>query len=195
MDPAQVWDAEAERFDDQPDHGLKDPAVRAAWSHLLVPLLPRPSARVADLGCGTGSVSLLLAEEGHVVTGVDVSPAMVARARDKLTAAGVEAEVVVGDVCAPGLEPGSFDVVMTRHVLWALDDPDLAVARWVDLLAPGGRLLLVEGLWGTGAGMSASEVTAIVLRHRVELEVIPLRDPQLWGGPIDDERYAVLSRS
>jgi SAM-dependent methyltransferase len=194
MGAAHDWDLEAERFDEQPDHGLQDPAVRAAWSRLLLPLMPRPVARIADLGCGTGSVTLLLAESGHVVTGVDISPAMVARARDKLDAAGVDAEVGVGDATALRLERGSFDVVMTRHVLWALDDPDDAIAHWVDLLAPGGLLLLVEGLWGTGAGMADSTVAELVLRHRLEAEVIPLHDPQLWGGPVDDERYAVLSR-
>ena len=79
-DDSARWDAEAEAFDEAADHGLRDATVRAAWRSLLVSLLPPPPARVADLGCGTGSLSLLLADEGHPVTGVDFSPAMVARA-------------------------------------------------------------------------------------------------------------------
>lgn len=55
-----VWDAEAERFDDQPDHGLLDPAVRAAQWSLLSQVLP--PARVLDMASGTGSVAILLAE-------------------------------------------------------------------------------------------------------------------------------------
>ncbi|PPK63132.1 hypothetical protein V5P93_004067 [Actinokineospora auranticolor] len=60
------WDQHAATFDDEADHGLRDPVVRAAWAELLLPLIPTGSA-VADLGCGTGSLSVLLAEAGHRV--------------------------------------------------------------------------------------------------------------------------------
>ena len=83
-----LWDDEAQTFDDAADHGLHDPAVRAAWRALMLDLLPPAPARVADLGCGTGTLALLLTEEGYDVTGVDVSPEMVRRARAK--APGVE---------------------------------------------------------------------------------------------------------
>ena len=194
MGAAEYWDGEAERFDEQPDHGLRDPGVRAAWAGLLLPLMPCAAARVADLGCGTGSVSLLLAEAGHRVRGLDISPAMVGKARLKLAASGSEADVTVGDAATPPWPLDSFDVVMTRHVLWAMDDPDAALRRWLTLLAPGGVLLLVEGLWWTGGGMGAGEVTDLVLRHRAEAEVVVLNDPAFWGGPVQDERFAVVSR-
>ena len=77
-DPA-YWDGQADAFDDEPDHGLRDPATREAWRRLLAEALPPPPADVLDLGCGTGTLSLLLAEAGHRVIGMDFSPAMVAR--------------------------------------------------------------------------------------------------------------------
>ena len=43
------WDEQAGTFDDEADHGLRDPAVRQAWATLLMPLLPAAPARVADL--------------------------------------------------------------------------------------------------------------------------------------------------
>lgn len=73
VDVARFWDAEAARFDEAPDHGLLDADVRAAWSDLLRDYVPARS-RVLDLGCGTGSLAVLLAEQGHVLTGVDLSP-------------------------------------------------------------------------------------------------------------------------
>ncbi len=194
MGVADFWNAEAERFDDQPDHGMLDPTVRSTWAELLLPLMPLPNTRVADLGCGTGSVSLLLAEAGHRVSGLDISPAMVEKARQKIAASGVEAVFAVGDAAAPPWPPESFDVVITRHVLWAMNDPDAAVTRWLQLLAPAGVLVLVEGLWWTGAGMGAAEVTDLVRRHRAEAEVVTLDDPALWGGPIRDERFVLVSR-
>ena len=186
------WDAEAARFDDEPDHGLRDPATRAAWGALLEQHLPPAPSDVVDLGCGTGTLSLLLAEAGHRVRGLDYSPAMVAAARAKTAGAGVE--VLEGDAAEPPYAPGSCDVVLSRHVLWALPDPSAAIARWVALLRPGGRLLLVEGRWQTGAGISAAECERLVLAHRDQADVRLLPEDVYWGGPITDERYLLVSR-
>ena len=185
------WDDHAATFDDEPDHGLRDPAVRAAWAGLLLPLMPQAPARVADLGCGTGSLSVLLAEKGHHVRGLDLSAAMLEVATRKAT--GLPVEFRQGDAADPPYPPGSCDVVLARHVLWALPDPDAALARWVELLAPGGRLVLVEGRWFTGAGLRSAECAALVRRHRADATVTPLTDPALWGKDITDERYLLVS--
>ncbi|GAA3432878.1 class I SAM-dependent methyltransferase [Kutzneria kofuensis] len=132
------WDSAAATFDDEPDHGLRDPAVKAAWVALLLPRLPSRPCRIADLGCGTGSVSALFAEAGHEVHGVDQSPRMLEIARTKS-----DAEFRLGDAADPPLDPASYDVVFARHVLWTL--PEESLGRWVELLRPGGRLVLVEG--------------------------------------------------
>ncbi len=194
MTGVEHWDEQARTFDEAADHGLVDPAVREAWRQTLEPLLPK-GARVADLGCGTGSLSVLLAELGHRVVGLDFAPQMVAAATSKAAAAGVDVVFVVGDAGEPGLVEGGFDVVLCRHVLWAMSDPGEALARWVRLLAPGGRLLLVEGRWWSDAGLTAEQTRALVLEHRRAAEVVVLDAPALWGGPVEDERYLVVSRS
>jgi SAM-dependent methyltransferase len=192
-----AWDAEAATFDQAPDHGLTDPAVRSAWEALLVPRLPAAPSLIADLGCGTGSLSVLLASRGHAVVGVDLSPAMLQRAVAKAAdAAAVTAAFVRGDAQHPPLRPGRVDAVVARHVLWALPDPEVALRRWLGLLRPGGTALLVEGRWSTGAGIGRHDLEAMVRRHRRhrgQVEVVPLDDPQLWGGPVDDERYMVVA--
>ncbi|CAB4773584.1 unannotated protein [freshwater metagenome] len=190
-DAVDLWDSEAPTFDDAADHGLRDPAVRQAWRSLLSGLLPHPPARVADLGCGTGTLALLLAEEGHRVDGVDFSPEMVVRAVAK-TAAEPDVAILQGDAFSPPLPPTAYDVVLTRHVLWALSDPVEALRRWVALLRPEGRLVLVEGSWTTGAGLRATEVADAAREVGREPTVHALDDPALWGGPISDERYAVV---
>ena len=192
---AEFWDRQAATFDTEPDHGLLAPETRAAWQAMLLPLLPPPPADVVDLGCGTGTLSVLLAEAGYAVRGLDHSRQMVGAARDKATRAGLRATFTQGDAAQPHYPAGSADVVLARHVLWVLTDPDEALARWVRLLRPGGRLVLVEGRWSTGAGLSAEACAALVRRHRQAVEVRQLRDPALWGGPITDERYVLLSRS
>ena len=190
---AELWDAQAARFDDEPDHGLHDPLVREAWRSLLRSVLPPSPARAADLGCGTGSLSLLLAEDGYAVDGVDLSPEMVRRAALKAgTFPGTS--FVVGDAADPPLEEAVYDVVLCRHVLWTLPDPAAALARWVQLLTPGGRLVLVEGSWSTGAGLTAAETVALVDGAGLAAELRALDDPAYWGGPIGDERYVVVGR-
>ncbi|SDC18121.1 class I SAM-dependent methyltransferase [Actinokineospora iranica] len=190
MTDSRFWDAQAATFDAEPDHGLLDAEVRAAWAEVLLPALPPAPARIADLGCGTGSVALLFAEAGHDVSGVDYSARMIDAAMAKTGAVAFHQ----GDAADPPLPSSTFDVVFARHVLWALSDPDRALARWCDLLRPGGRLVLVEGRWHTGAGISAADCRALALRHRKHVTVRQLDDPRLWGKPISDERYLLVGR-
>jgi SAM-dependent methyltransferase len=192
-DVARYWDEQASSFDEAPDHGLRDEAVRAAWASLLVPLMPPAPARIADLGCGTGSLAILLAQTGHIVSGIDVAEAMVARARAKAAEAGIDADFEVGDAMQPPWPPASFDVVMARHVVWALPEPALGLGRWFELLKPDGRLVLVEGRWWTGAGLTADELLAVVRAHGRSATITPLLDARLWGSPITDERYLLVS--
>jgi SAM-dependent methyltransferase len=198
---AAHWDARADTFDTEPDHGLRSPAVRAAWAARMREWVPDEGSAVLDAGCGTGSLSALLAARGCRVTGVDLSANMVAAARRKL--AGLAAEVLQGDAAAPPVAGRRFDVVLVRHLLWTLPDPVAALRNWVRLLRPGGHLVLVEGRWkipaqpnpampwwgGISADRLALAVGPMVTRVHTEL----LTDPALWGGPVDDERYVLLA--
>lgn len=187
-----TWDAEAAAFDDEPDHGLRDAGVRAAWATLLSDHLPPAPARVADLGCGTGTLSVLLAGTGYAVDGLDVSPRMLELARAK--AAGLPVTLAEGDAADPDLPAGSYDVVLCRHVLWALPDQVAVLGRWGRLLRPGGRMLLVEGRWWTGGGLSAEVCAGLVRAAGRPAEVVHLDDPAYWGRDVSDERYLVVSR-
>ncbi|GAA1430415.1 class I SAM-dependent methyltransferase [Microlunatus lacustris] len=189
----EAWDEAAASFDEAADHGLSDPQVRSAWADLLVLLLPSAPAQLADLGCGTGSLAILAADLGHDVVGVDFSEQMLARARSK---AGGRTGISfsVGDVSAPPLVEATFDAVLCRHVLWALPDPEAALQVWVTLVRPRGRIVLIEGLWSTGAGLPSERVVTLLRRQGFEPAVRPLLDERYWGSSITDERYAVTAQ-
>lgn len=192
-DGADYWEQQALSFDDAPDHGLRDAAVRGAWRSLLMPLLPPAPARVADLGCGTGSLAVLLAEAGYAVSGIDLSAGMVKRARDKAGGSGLVVDFAVGDASSPPWADESFDVVLCRHVLWALEDHATVLREWVRILRPTGRLVVIEGRWWTGAGLPEAIVLELLTGIDRSATVLRLDDPQLWGTEITDERYLVLS--
>ena len=139
------WDADAATYDESPDHGAASPALRAAWNAALHRLLPAPAGRVLDVGAGTGFLSLAAARLGHRVTAVDLSAGMLDRLRDSADREDLEIEVVESGAEAP--PEGPFDAVVERHLLWTLSDPGAALAAW-RAVAPAGRLVLFEGLWG-----------------------------------------------
>ncbi|WP_225795599.1 class I SAM-dependent methyltransferase [Streptomyces aculeolatus] len=206
------WDGQAAVFDDEADHGLRDDATRAAWAARLESWIGRPAADVLDVGCGTGSLTCLLAAAGHRVTGVDLAPRMVERARAKAAAAGLEARLFVGDAAVPPTGDDRFDVVLSRHLVWTLPEPEAALREWVARLRPGGVLVLVEGRWGAAApvaepygagtgvlpwsgGVGAEALAGAVRPLVADVRVEDLGgDEQLWGRPVTDERYVLMGR-
>jgi hypothetical protein len=65
--------------------------------------------------------------------------------------------------------------------------------RWVELVRPNGRLILIEGFWNTGAGLHAVELLAALPSSAKVVSVENLSDqPDYWGKQVTDERYAVM---
>lgn len=188
------WDNEAATFDNEPDHGLHPQAVCNAWTNLLAKSLPPSPASVLDIGCGTGSLSIVLAGLHYDVTGIDLSAAMIARANAKIKAAQCNITFLVMDAFIPDFPLHKFDVIVCRHLLWALPDSALALRRWSNILTPGGRLVLIEGRWHTGSGLSSQQVVAALPNVFTNVTVKNLSDqPDLWNGTVTDERYLVIA--
>jgi SAM-dependent methyltransferase len=120
---------------------------------------------------------------------------MVDRATAKADRSGVTIAFQVDDAARPHLPRGEFDVVFARHVVWALPDPAAALRNWVALLGARGRLVLVEGVWFNGAGISATDLSDLVRPLVSVVEVLPLRDSRLWGRETDDDRYLLVGRT
>jgi ubiquinone/menaquinone biosynthesis C-methylase UbiE len=115
-----------------------------------------PGMRVVDAGCGPGELTRTLARltgpRGRV-TGFDPSEARLAAARSVVPAAGAAPiEFLAGDLYAPPVPPGSADFVFCQYVFEYLKEPVRAARSLSALLAPGGRLLVVDV---DGVGLTA----------------------------------------
>lgn len=140
------WSDRATSFDREPGHRITEGAEHAAWAALFRRHLGEAEGRrLLDLASGTGEISLLCQKLGFQVTGVDWAEPMLERARTRIQIAGVPIRFLQADAERTMLPDASQDVIVTRHLVWTLVDPAAAFAEWHRLLAPGGKLLIVDG--------------------------------------------------
>lgn len=141
------WNKHAEDYDDQYQHGIKSEAERAAWKELLRDLVGDTPKKILDVGAGTGFLSCFFAELGHDVTGIDLSPGMLAVARRKAERDGLKINFKEGDAENTGEATEAYDIVVNRHLLWAMPHPQDAVNEWARVLKKGGKLIIIDGDW------------------------------------------------
>jgi SAM-dependent methyltransferase len=181
---AAHWNRRAAGFDSDFGHSIRTEAERAAWDRILdlvtgQVLRGRGTLEALDVGCGTGFLSLELAGRGHRVTGVDFAPQMLAEARAKAAAQGFAVRFEAGDAEQLAFPAASFDLVMTRHVLWTLPHPEAAIDEWIRVLRPGGRLAVMDSQFDP----SVLERSAQNARSSAEYATIGDRLPFLGGRP------------
>lgn len=136
---ARYFEAHADQWDAV--RGLHVPD--AAVEERLLSMLGAGVGRLLDVGTGTGRMIELLRDRAARVTGIDRSPEMLRIARAKLDGtAGVDLRQ--GDVSALPLADAAVDTVIIHQVLHYLPEPGPAIAEAARVIAPGGRLLIVD---------------------------------------------------
>jgi ubiquinone/menaquinone biosynthesis C-methylase UbiE len=138
---ANAWQWERLRSLHAPEREVEDAVVRAVEG--------KPAESLLDAGTGTGRMLELLGPRIKRGVGVDVSPEMLAIARDKLERAGLHhCQVRLANVYrlpfADASQVQGFDIILFHQVLHYLDDPQAAVVEAARVMKPGGRLLIVD---------------------------------------------------
>src|SRR5262244_27134 len=188
---ATHWNRRAPSFDGDFGHSIRTAGERAAWDRILALVLEaRPGLDALDVGCGTGFLALELAARGHQVVGVDFAPAMIDEARRKAAARGLSVRFDEADAEQLPFAPRSFDLVVSRHVLWTLPHPEAAIDEWIRVLRPGGRLAVVDGQFDTGGLARPSGIA----RTSEEYAAIGDQLPFLGGRPREDIETLVKER-
>jgi ubiquinone/menaquinone biosynthesis C-methylase UbiE len=106
--------------------------------------------RVLEIGCGTGTLTMMMAEQGASVTGIDASVAMLGEAQKKVAARDFEQRVTLkymdAAIIGERFSPASFDLIVSTLVFseLPLDEQRYVLEACARLLAPGGRLLIAD---------------------------------------------------
>lgn len=124
----------------------------------------RRGLRTLDVGTGTGSLALGLAQRGLDVVGIDPAPGMLDVAGRRAQALGVDVRFREGTAEDTGLETASLDLVTAGHCWWWLDTPR-TMAEVKRVLVPGGRLLIANFSYLPMAGGAAAATERLILAH------------------------------
>lgn len=159
-----AWDGRTGSWQEQVE---ASPAFARVREELLVLADPASADRCADLGAGTGFLTLALAPCVESILAVDVSPEMLATLRSAAAQAGVaNVETRTADLAKLQLPSGSLDLVVSNYALHSLPHRDKArVLRAAHAwLRPGGRIVIADMM--LGRGLSARDRAIVVEKVR-----------------------------
>lgn len=135
---AKFWDNTAEKYAKSPirDMDSYTYTLERTRSYLAA------TDRVLELGCGTGSTALLLADAVAEITGADLSQNMIRIATRKAQEQGVKnARFVAAEVFDQAVNDGPYDVVMAFNLIHLIEDTPRTMRRFNDLLKPEGLFI------------------------------------------------------
>ena len=135
----------------------------------------RAGERVLDVACGSGNLTLPAARAGACVTGIDIAPNLVAQARQRAAAEGLDVRIDEGDCEALPYADGGFDTVSSMFGAMFAPHPERAAAEMLRVCRAGGRIAMAN--W-TAAGF-AGQMFKIVAGHVPPPTDVP--SPLLWG--------------
>lgn len=142
------WSTVAPFYNADPNNvPIADGPEHEAWIRAIERFLPAPPADVLDIGTGTGFVALIASRLGHRVIGLDLSSGMLDEARKEADRRSLKVSFQMGDAVAPPFAEASQDVIVCRHLLWTLRQPEVAIANWLRLLRPNGCVIAIDGFW------------------------------------------------
>ncbi|MDO4647809.1 MAG: class I SAM-dependent methyltransferase [Eubacteriales bacterium] len=167
------WSQDSSGYDNLVRLQLEDKRKVNCWVNELDQVLGRRPLRILEVGCGPGFLSILLTKMGHQVKAIDGAEGMLKAARANFKRYHVEVESELEDgVTLEAEKDNTYDVIISRDVVWTLYDPEAAFARWKEVLKPGGQVVYYDGNYQTVKKtlknflwMRLSEILIFVTEH------------------------------
>lgn len=132
------------------------------WQEELQSHLPEGSGlRILDIGTGTGFFAILMAKLGHRVTGIDLTPAMLAEAHTLADALKLNVAFLEMDAQTLDFQDESFDVILSRNLTWTLPEPVKAYQEWYRVLKKGGILMNFDADYATNVRSASTQNCAV----------------------------------
>ena len=142
------WEKRSDSFLEQRRQELHS-AMAERWMKEIREQLPEGrKLKILDVGCGAGFFSILLAKDGHQVTGIDLTPDMIKNSSLLAEEEKVSCEFQVMDAENPEFQDETFDVVISRNLTWTLPNVRRAYQEWIRVLKKGGVLLNFDANYG-----------------------------------------------
>lgn len=138
------WDCSAAGFTKAILRDLQKP-LSGIWTDLILSSVPYGGRlNILDVGTGPGVFSILMTRAGHDVTGIDISENMIAEAKANSEKYGVSAKFIRMDSDDLLFDDYSFDMVISRNVVWVMPDPQKVYREWFRVLKHGGRIVVFD---------------------------------------------------
>jgi len=157
------------------DFGVVAKTIATGAGDFLSRVAIPTGAVVLDVACGTGNLSIPLARNGAVVTGVDIAANVIAQARERAAAEGLTIRFDEGDAEALPYPDGHFDAVVSMFGVMFAPRPEVAAAEMARVLKPGGLLSMAN--WNPGS--FSAKMFQVNGRHAAPPPGIA--PPVLWG--------------
>ena len=169
---AQYWTRRSDSFLEQRRAELHS-ALAGRWMTELKKHLPeKKNLRILDVGCGTGFFTILLAKDGHQVTGIDLTPDMITHAKELAEEEKADCQFAVMDAENPDFPDEEFDVIVSRNLTWTLPDAEHAYQEWFRVLKPGGVMINLDANYGAADFADTADLPENHAHHQIQDELM-----------------------
>ena len=121
---------------------------KQAWTDLILNNAGKEGKlKILDVGTGPGFFAIIMSLQGHDVSAIDCTQAMLDEAKRNAALYSVEPLFIQSDTQCLDFADDTFDLVISRNVVWTIMDAEKAFQEWRRVLKPGGRMIAFDANW------------------------------------------------
>lgn len=167
----EYWTKRSDSFQEQRRAELHDD-IAQRWLKEILQYVPEKKLKILDVGCGSGFFTILMAQQGHEVIGVDLTADMITRAKELAEEEKADCTFQVMDAENLEFADEAFDMVISRNLTWTLPDAERAYSEWLRVLKKGGCLLNFDANYGISDCSDTSQLPQNHAHNQLGFELL-----------------------